>query len=75
MWQDLRWGCFSFPYWVMVLVVGWVTGLLWAHTWVGVLYYLVPIPLYVAALWWLEKKGWLGAKPGGSSGRPPGSVG
>ena len=58
-----------------ILVVGWVTGLIWARTWVGVLYYLLPIPLYVAALWWLEKAGWLGAKPGGSSGRPPGSVG
>jgi hypothetical protein len=69
--RDLRWGCFSFPYWALVLSIGWVTGLLWGRGWASVAYYLVPIPLYVTALWLLEKTGWLGATPGGSSGKPP----
>jgi hypothetical protein len=69
--RDLRWGCFSLPYWALVLAIGWMTGLVWGRGWASVLYYLVPVPSYVTALWLLERAGWLGANPGGSSGKPP----
>jgi hypothetical protein len=61
--QAFRWGCFSFPYWALVLAAGWVTGLLWGRGWTSVLFYLMPVPLHVTALWLLEKAGWLGANP------------